>query len=227
MADRTRILRATLLAAPLGALALLAQAQTQDSDVPTSPHQEEVLRGQQSGEQQGDQQPSTGQPQTGAQDVPTSPTRSRCCAASRANSPRRSNRKPGRRKATCRPRRTRNRCCVASSRATRSNRGPGRRKATCRPRRTRSRCCPAGRADSAGIQEDHPAPGDWTGQGPAGPPAGPVVYSMTSSSIVRGRLLDHRLAAAAQDRVALVQRALVDRAAGSSQSSSRIWPLWP
>jgi hypothetical protein len=43
------MLRATLLAAPLGALALLAQAQTQDSDVPTSPHQEQVLPGGQGG----------------------------------------------------------------------------------------------------------------------------------------------------------------------------------
>jgi Fasciclin domain len=73
MADRTRVLRATMLAAPLGALALFAQAQAQDTDVPSSPHQEQVLHGEQQGEQPGSQQLSTGQPQTGTQEVPSSP----------------------------------------------------------------------------------------------------------------------------------------------------------
>jgi hypothetical protein len=43
--------------------------------MPSSPHQEQVLRGKQKGEHQGSQQLSTEEPQTGAQgsDMPSSP----------------------------------------------------------------------------------------------------------------------------------------------------------
>ena len=94
------MLRATVLAAPLGALALTAQAavasttmqqqfstrdesgyllmaQTtpQEAGVPTSPHQEQLLRGQPVGEQQGGPEPAAGPSSTAAQDagVPSSP----------------------------------------------------------------------------------------------------------------------------------------------------------